>query len=404
MEMQKIIHVDMDAFFAAIEVRDNPTLSGKPLIIGALPHERGVVATCSYEARKYGIHSAMSIKEAYRRCPTGIYMHPNFKKYALASEQLHEILASYSDLVEFVALDEGYLDVTGSEHLFGGAEKIGREIKKRIFHTIGTTCSVGIGYCMMAAKMASEENKPNGFYIIPSPEYFQALIIDRPIRVLHGVGNVSGIKFENAGIRTVKDLLYAPPYLIERLGNMASDALYHAKGNDSRKVTVEIERKSVGNEHTFQSDITDIAILEDMLVLIARQVSLRLKFKNFCAKTITLKIKFADMKSITRAISGQTTNSAKNIFQSALTLLHKEILKKPVRLIGISASNLTIEKDDVFEQLSFDSCQNAIKKKRNQKLDETLMNLYRTYGKDSIKTAKEIAAEQHLYSKNKKTL
>ncbi len=402
MEQRKIIHVDMDAFFAAIEVRDNPSLAGKPLIIGALPQERGVVSTCSYEARKYGIHSAMSIKEAYRRCPHGIYMHPNFKKYTFASKQLHEILASYSDLVEFVALDEGYLDVTGSEHLFGGTVKIGQEIKERIFRTVGTTCSVGIGYCMMAAKMASEEKKPNGFYIIPTPEDFQALIIDRPIGVLHGVGKASRMKFEHAGILTVRDLLHAPPYLLERLGNAASDAILHAKGIDSRCVTAETERKSIGNEHTFQTDITDTKVLEDMLVLTARQVGLRLKFKNLYCKTVTLKIKFSDMKNITRAVSGQPTNDPKEIFRSALTLLHKEELKKPVRLIGISASNLTSEKDAAFEQLTLDSYQKTPEKKSNRKLDETLMNLYRTYGKDAVKTGKEIAAEQHLYSNGEK--
>lgn len=401
MEKRKIIHVDMDAFFAAIEVRDNPALAGKPLIIGALPHERGVVSTCSYEARKFGIHSAMSIKEAYRLCPSGIYMYPNFKKYAQASNQLHEILSSYSDLVEFVALDEGYLDVTGSEHLFGGAEKIGREIKKRIFQTVGTTCSVGIGYCMMAAKMASEEKKPNGFFVIATPEDFQKLIIDRPIGVLHGVGNASRIKFENAGIHTVRDLYYAPRYLLERLGSIATDALRHAQGMDSRRVTAETERKSVGNEHTFQTDITDRKILEDMLVLTARQVSLRLKFKNLYGKTVTLKLKFSDMKSITRAVSGKATNDSKEIFQSASALLHKEELRKPVRLIGISVSNLTAKQKEPYEQLTLDSYQNPPNKKTS-KLDETLMNLYRAYGKDAIKTGKEIAAEHHIYSNKEK--
>lgn len=403
MKQRKIIHVDMDAFFAAIEVRDNPKLAGKPLIIGALPNERGVVSTCSYEARKYGVHSAMSIKEAYRRCPNGIYMHPNFRKYKQASDQLHEILSSYSDLVEFVALDEGYVDVTGSEHLFGGAEKIGHEMKDRIFHAIGTTCSVGIGYCMMAAKMASEENKPNGFYMINSPEEFQVLVFERPIGILPGVGNVSQQKFANAGIYTVGDLLRTPPHRLERLGSAAEDALRRAKGIDTRRVASEIEPKSVGNEHTFQTDITNRKILEDMLVLTARQVGLRLKFQNLYCKTVTLKIKFSDMKSITRAVSGQATNDPKEIFHAANSLLHKEELKKPVRLIGISTSNLTKQRAEMFEQLTLDTYQTLPEKKKNQRLDEALMQLYRTYGKDAVKTGKEIAAERHLYNSNEKT-
>ena len=158
----------MDAFYAAVEMRDNPSLRGKPVIIGALPHERGVVSTCSYEARQYGIHSAMSIKEAYRLCPHGIYMHGHFDKYHQASSQVHRIMADYTDQIEFVALDEGYLDITASLALFGGAARIGQDIKRRVWEETKLTCSIGIGYNMMAAKLASEEKKPDGFFVIPS--------------------------------------------------------------------------------------------------------------------------------------------------------------------------------------------------------------------------------------------
>ena len=155
-----IIHVDMDAFYAAVEVRDNPELSGKPLIIGALPGERGVVSTCSYEARKFGVRSAMPISEAHRLCLDGIYLRPNFHKYEQASEQVHEIWSDYTDLVEYISLDEGFLDVTCSMKVFGGAAKIGHEIKRRVNEQTGLTCSVGIGYSLMSAKLASEEKKP----------------------------------------------------------------------------------------------------------------------------------------------------------------------------------------------------------------------------------------------------
>jgi len=153
--MRQIIHVDMDAFYAAVEVRDNPDLAGKPLIIGALPTERGVVSTCSYEARKFGVRSAMSIKEAYRRCPHGIYMHPNGRKYSETSKQIHEIWDDYTDLCEYISLDEGFLDVTGSAHLFGGAAFIGREIKHRTVETVGLTCSVGIGLPLYSDRLMS---------------------------------------------------------------------------------------------------------------------------------------------------------------------------------------------------------------------------------------------------------
>ena len=179
-----IIHVDMDAFYAAVEARDNPELQGKPLIIGALPGERGVVSTCSYEARKYGVRSAMPISEAHRLCPNGIYMRPNFHKYEEASGQVHEIWGKYTDLVEYISLDEGFLDVTASMNLFGGAAKIGHEIKEKVKERTGLTCSVGVGYSMMSAKLASEEKKPDGFFEILTPEALKNLILDRNVRII----------------------------------------------------------------------------------------------------------------------------------------------------------------------------------------------------------------------------
>ena len=155
--MKKIIHLDMDAFFASIEERDNPKLKGKPVIVGAEPGTRGVVSTCNYIARKYGVHSAMSSAEAYCRCPSAVFVHPHFSKYKEASAEVHKIMSEYTDKIEFVSLDEGYMDVTGSEFLFGSAEGIAKEIKRRVFETLNVTCSVGVGYSMMSAKCASEE-------------------------------------------------------------------------------------------------------------------------------------------------------------------------------------------------------------------------------------------------------
>ncbi len=187
---QIIIHVDMDAFFASVEVRDDPSLRGKPLIIGSLPNERGVVATCSYEARKYGVRSAMNIKEAYRRCPHGIYMHPNFYKYKAVSDKLHEIWDTYAAASQTIALDEAYLDVTETAKTWEGARVIARTIKQRTLDELGLTCSVGLAYSKTAAKMASEEKKPNGYFEIPSAEDFVKLIIDRDVRILYTVGSL----------------------------------------------------------------------------------------------------------------------------------------------------------------------------------------------------------------------
>ena len=191
---QIIIHVDMDAFYASVEIRDDPRLAGKPLIIGSLPSERGVVATCSYEARQFGVPSGMNIKDAYRLCPNGIYMHPNFDKYKAVSTRLHEIWDTYATASETIALDEAYLDVTETAKDLEGARKIAGLIKRRTLEELKLTCSVGVAYSKTAAKTASEEKKPDGYFEIPTEEDFVNLIIDRDVRVLYTVGEMTAQK------------------------------------------------------------------------------------------------------------------------------------------------------------------------------------------------------------------
>ena len=243
-----IIHVDMDAFYASIETRDNPALAGKPLIIGALPQERGVVATCSYEARKYGVHSAQNIKDAYRLCPQGIFMHPNRQKYQRVSEQLHEIWRSYTDILEYVALDEGYLDISLTADKFGGARAIAWKIKERTKTEVGLTCSVGIGYSMTSAKMASEEKNPDGFFEIPTPETLINLIIDRDVKVLYGVGEKTAEKLREARILTVRDVQNNRQKVISMLGKVGQYIADLSLGIDERPVIPydETDAKSIG--------------------------------------------------------------------------------------------------------------------------------------------------------------
>ena len=221
---QIIIHVDMDAFYASVEVRDNPALKGKPLIIGSLPSERGVVATCSYEARRYGVHSAMNIKEAYRRCPKGVYMHPNFEKYRAVSAQLHEIWDSYATASEAIALDEAYLDVTERAKTFDGAREIARAIKRRTLEELGLSCSVGLAYSKTAAKTASEEKKPDGYFEIPDRQAFVELMIDRDVRALYTVGAKTAEKLYSAGIRTVRDIQEKQDTVVTLLGKQGINA------------------------------------------------------------------------------------------------------------------------------------------------------------------------------------
>ena len=196
----------MDAFYASVEIRDDPSLRGKPLIIGSLPRERGVVATCSYEARSYGVRSGMNIKDAYRLCPSGIYMHPNFEKYKAVSSRLHAIWDSYASASEAIALDEAYLDVTEKAGDWDGARQIAQHIKERTRKELHLNCSVGLAYCKTAAKTASEEKKPDGYFEILSPEAFVELIRDRDVKVLYTVGDSTAEKLYAAGIRTVRDI------------------------------------------------------------------------------------------------------------------------------------------------------------------------------------------------------
>ena len=391
-----IIHVDMDAFYAAVETLDNPELRGKPLIIGALPHERGVVATCSYEARVYGVRSAMSIKEAYRRCPNGIYMHPNPQKYKDASNRVHEIWLTYSDLIEFVSLDEGFLDVTGSAAQFGGARMVGMQIKERTKSETGLTCSVGLGYSMMSAKLASEERKPDGFFEILDAKALRSLIMDRSVRSIYGIGPKTADSLSGVGITTVRGILENKQAVIERLGNQGRNIIDLAEGVDGRSVTpyYEAEAKSISREHTFQHDITDFSYLKDALRLLAKELSLKIMHKGVYARTVTLKIKYGNMKQITRSKSGDTINRAKDIYEIASAMLDT-VENRPVRLIGIGISGFA-ESD--FRQMSMDEYCNRHAEQRREAMDLALLELQRRYGSGIIKTGIEIIAEKRFKS------
>ena len=401
-----IIHIDMDAFFAAVEVRDNPELKGKPLIIGALPHERGVVATCSYEAREYGVRSAMSIKEAYRRCPHGIYMHPNGHKYTATSKLIQKIWLTYTDIAEFVSIDEAFLDVTGSAFQFAGtactcekpcfctARKIAFEIKERTKAELGLTCSVGIGYTMMSAKLASEEKKPDGFFEIPDTETLKNLIIDRNVRIIYGVGPKTAEALLQRGIKTVRDLLENKHAVLEVLGNHGQHFIDLAEGKDDRRVTPyhEGDAKSISRETTFQQDITDFDYLKDALRLLTKELSLGLRLDGTYARTVTVKVKYANMKQITRSKSGDTINRASDIYKIAASLLDT-VEKRPVRLIGVGLSNF--EESDI-RQITIDESGNLRNSEKDETLDKTMLELQRRFGGDIIKTGNEIIAEKRF--------
>ncbi|MCI8633096.1 MAG: DNA polymerase IV [Lachnospiraceae bacterium] len=394
MSKRVILHMDMDAFYASVEIRDNPQLAGKPLIIGALPNERGVVATCSYEARSFGLHSGMSIKEAYRLCPHGIYMHGNSAKYHAVSQQVHQILMDYTDQIEFVALDEGYLDITGSLSLFGSAEKIGREIKQRILTTTGLTCSIGIGYNKMTAKIASEEKKPDGFFVIPDPQFFQDLIIDRPIRVLPGIGRKTAQHLTHYQLHTVRDLLnWSAEALQKLLGQHGLELYQSARGLDERPVLHlgEGEMKSYGKEVTYQHDMTDLLEMESTLRLLSRTLSIGLMRDKLWCHTVTLKIKYNNLQLHTRSKTLiNPIHDAHEIYETARALLRKDALPRPVRLLGISTSSFTAQP---VRQLTLED---AAQNEKRDRLNQTLLHLYDKFGKDIIQTGGELESQKLL--------
>ena len=268
-------------------------------------------------------------------------MHPNGHKYAEASEQIHTICERYTDLIQYYSLDEGSLDVTGSMGIFGGAAKISHELKNRIKEQTGLTCSVGIGYSIMSAKLASEENKPDGFFEILTPEALKELIIDRSVRVIYGVGPQAAAELARIGVQTVRDIYNNRQAVIDHLGNHGSQIVDLADGIDNRVVAVAAKSQSLGKEYTFQQDITDFDYLEDELRLIARELSFEMRNKEIYCHTVTLKVTFKDMKKITRSKSGDPISRADDIYNTATGLLYK-IEKRPIRLIGITLSNFQI--------------------------------------------------------------
>ncbi len=391
---QIIIHVDMDAFYASVEIRDNPSLKGKPLIIGSLPKERGVVATCSYEARTYGVKSGMNIKEAYRLCPKGIYMHPDYNKYKAVSQKLHEIWYSYASEAEAIALDEAYLDITEKAKDEEGARRIAQLIKQRTKDEVGLTCSVGLAYSKTAAKIASEEMKPNGYFEILNKEDFIKLIIDRDVRILYTVGAKTAEKLYQSGISTVRDIYNNEEKVKKLLGKQGEWIVNMAKGEDHRKVTSykPEDAKSIGHEVTFQKDVDDFAYVKDVLVLLALCVKQRADRYHLKGHGVTLKMTYADMKGITRSRKTEVIDSAAEIYRNAVELLDN-VEKRPIRLIGVSMYQLTKEER---EMTLFDLLED--REDNNEKyMQERLLDLQKKYGLDFAANLEKIYQIETLH-------
>ena len=392
---QIIIHVDMDAFYASVEMRDDPSLRGKPLIIGSLPNERGVVATANYEARKYGVHSAMNIKEAYRLCPNGIYMHPHFDKYGKVSHQLHEIWNTYASASEYIALDEAYLDVTEKAVNLEGARNIAHEIKRRTREELRLSCSVGVAYSKTAAKTASEEKKPDGYYEIPTPEDFVNLIIDRKAGVLYTVGSKTEEKLNRLGIYTVRDIQERKEEVIRHFGKQGRWITQLAFGIDNRKVTPyrPEDTKSVSREITFQEDVNNYDLLDDVLVLLAISVERRAKRTGLHAGGVTLKLTYSGMKNITRSRLLISADSAAVIYQETVKLLD-QVEHRPVRLIGAGVYNLS---PDAGRQMVLDDFLEETGEERQRLIERRLNEMQKRYGLDFAANLEKIYTNDILH-------
>ena len=356
---KKIIHVDMDAFYASIEQLDNPELKGKPVAVGG-GQERGVVAAASYEARRFGVRSAMSGQLAKKKCPNLIFVKPRFDRYKEISEKIRAIFYDYTDLVEPLSLDEAYLDVTHNKKGNPSASLIAKEIRERIAVTLNLNASAGISVNKFVAKIASDINKPNGQKTIP-PEDVLEFLEELPIEKFFGIGKVTAAKMYNLGIFTGRDLkAKSEEFLTAHFKKSGAHYYKIVRGVQESEVKPNRLRKSVAAEHTFRKNLTSEIFMLERLDGIAEEVSKRLKKSKVSGKTITLKIKYSDFKTQTRSKTlPYFVHQKEVIFETVKQLLFQEKTENSVRLLGISVSNLNIysmsaSEEPITVQLKFE--------------------------------------------------
>ena len=368
---RRIIHLDMDAFYASVEQLDNPALKGKPVIVGG-SSKRGVVSAASYEARRYKIHSAMPIAQAMKLCPHGFFLPVRMKRYKEISSQVFRIFQKYTPLVEPLSLDEAFLDVTGSAKLFGTAEDIAKRIRKDVYQETGLTISAGVAASKLVAKIASDLNKPDGLTIVPVGKEAEFLA-PLPIKRLWGVGKKTQETLSLLGVHTFGDIASLPEKLLEqKFGKHGISLRRKALGLDNRDVETEHETKSVGHEFTFDTDLVELETIRRELLELSVMVAKRLRRYQLQGKTITLKVKYHDFKQITRSATiKQHTADSKRIYEEVIRLLQKtDAGEKPLRLLGISVSGLQLESGSRQQFLFQGMRSNGKRQEINKALDE----------------------------------
>lgn len=376
-----IIHLDMDAFYPSVEVLDNPDLRGKPVVVGG-SRERGVVSSASYEARKYGLHSAQPMATAMRLCPHAVFLRGRMSRYREISGRVFEIFQRFTPLVEKLSIDEAFLDVTGCGRLFGSPEEIARKIKDAVLREIGLTASAGVAPSKFVAKIASDLEKPDGLTVVPE-EKVREFLDPLPVSRMWGVGKITREALEKLNIRTFRDLSRMPVEVLERrFGKYGTRMHELSTGIDEREVVPEHDTKSIGHEETFSEDIVDLGCAARKLLFLAGKVARRMRKDSLQGKTVTLKVKYRDFTSITRSATlPASTDDALEIYRAVLNLLNKtEAGRRPVRLLGVSLSQLLDVR--MQSQMSLFSEDEGFQKKKN--LNAALDSITEKFGDQII--------------------
>jgi DNA polymerase-4 len=388
------LHVDMDAFFASVEQHDHPELKGQPVVVGARPDQRGVIAAASYEARKFGIHSAMPSRTAHQKCPHAVFVPVNMARYKEVSNTIMRIFTSYTPLVQPLSIDEAFLDVTGSQRLFGTGKMIAEKIRKDIYEQTGLTASVGVAPNMFLAKLASDMNKPDGITMVPfNPEDIKQFLAPLPIGRIWGVGKVTREKLHTLGLSTIEQLQQCDFQQLEKeIGLRAAQGFSRlAQGLDEREITLETEDKSISNETTFSEDTTDRDLIEATCKGLIDKVGARLRKAGFWGSTVHLKIRWNDFSTITRQIRCAIPCCDDiTLREIGMGLLQEHLRNRPVRLIGFGISGLTSTDQIQPTQLNlFESPDTTLQEKR-RRLSHAADHINQKYGTQSILRASAI--------------
>lgn len=385
-------HVDMDSFYVSVEVRDDPSLAGQRVVVGGDPRRRGVVSSASYEARKFGVRSAMPTSTAVRMCPGLIVIPGRMRKYQEVSRELRQVFDAFSPVVEPLSLDEAFLDLSGTGRLFGGPEKVGEEIRRTIRAQLGITASVGIAGSKFVAKLASDHRKPDGLMIV-SPEESKAFVQSLPLERLWGVGPATSRALHDAGIRTIASLAEASGARLERVvGSAAGRLIRLARGEDDRPVVAESAMKSVSHEVTFADDQTDDGVLEGVLLGLAEQVARRARRAEVSGRTIALKLRLPDFTTLTRSRTLRSaTRETKDVFRVAQTLMRRlEDRRRGVRLLGVGLSGLTHAPQlelDLFATGDFEEARSSEKSRHLLEAEDAIVE---RFGRSALARAKTL--------------